>query len=115
MSPERRNNQGYPFVRGGRNSPITAKIQKIVDRSSNRALPWISAILAGFAAGGVLVICLLKPWEESARRAQAELRAERSQEIADIRAEAKQAGDDAAIWKNRVGRIEAKLEADARK
>lgn len=83
-----------------------------IDASSNRALPWISAVLAGFAAGGVLVLCLLKPWESTSAQAKAELRAELAQEIADARAESKQAGTDAAIWKNRVMKLEA--EANAR-
>ncbi|MGL4296797.1 MAG: hypothetical protein ACRCTG_13880, partial [Aestuariivirga sp.] len=82
-------------------------------KRTNDALPWAwtAALFGGLGFGGLIVLCLLRPWETSDRAAQAELRAEFAERFSDVSAEAKQAGDDAAIWKNRVMKLEAQINA----
>ncbi len=121
---EARDPEGYPMpsshpfanvTAGSGRAPMTTKIEQHADNSTgkqvNPALPWLTSVMAGGALFGMVVICLLQPWRTEARAAKAELRAEFAQLIADAQAEAKQAGDDAAIWKNRVMKLEAQSNA----
>jgi hypothetical protein len=87
------------------------------DHSNNKALPWavLAALFGGLGFGGLVVLCLLKPWETSDRAVQAELRAEFGQDIADIRAEARNASGISEVWRNRVNKLEAEANANRRR
>lgn len=108
-----RNEFGYvgcPSV----NAAPGAAVHSNVDASTNKALPWValSCILAGLALG---VSLMMRPIVEALNaKTKAELRQEFAQDLADVRAEARQAGDDAAIWKNRVMKLEAEANAQRR-
>jgi hypothetical protein len=73
----------------------------------------MAALFGGFGFGASVIVAIAMPqlMRSETRAASAELRAEFADEIADARAEARAAGTDAALWKNRVVGIEAKLEA----
>ncbi len=124
-----RTEDGYPCCEG--DGPITrprasvhAPISGTLDqrtyhetdrstgKQTNPALPWITTLLAGTACGLVIALCLLQPWEHSARVVKAELNAEFAQQLADLRAETRQSGTDSAIAKNSVQKLEARLNAN---
>lgn len=124
---EKRNEGGYPRVgipttrpiakvRTG-HAPSTTKIEQNTDNSNNKPLPWVAlgCALGGMGFAASLILAVLGPQyvRSESRSAQAELRAEFAQQIADARAEAKMAGTDAAIWKNRVVGLEKTLEAQS--
>lgn len=108
-----RNEFGMPFAgwvhrgNGGVYAPVNTSV--------NSALNWAAALFGGGAIVGVLVICLLRPWQSDDRAAQAELRAEFAQRFAAVE---KDAGDAAAvseIWRNRVNKLEAEANANRRR
>lgn len=118
---EIRNSEGYPrhhgpstrpraTVRSG-GAPLTSHVDQSVDNSNNKALPWavLAALFGGLGFGGLVVLCMLKPWETADRAAHAELRAEFAQDIADAKAQAHDAATDAKLWKNKVNTLEARL------
>lgn len=101
-----RNSSGYPVFGGDNRGNFSHQD----DHSVNKALPWVAVacILAGLALG---VSVMMRPIMDAMdAKAKAELRAEIAQELAEVRAEARQAGDDAAIWKNRVVKLEARID-----
>lgn len=105
---EKRNRWGFHRIAAGRdNTLIGAGGMLLVD--SSRLLPLI--MLSCFLAGGALLSTVMVAWLLPPRIA-AEMRSELAQDVAEARAEAKYAGTDAAIWKNRVMKLEA--QADAR-
>jgi len=110
LDSEARNCFGYQHVAAGRDATtnrVSGASVLMVD--STRLLPLV--MLACFLSGGALVGVLLSAWLLPPRM-QAEARAELAQGVADARAEARQAGTDAAIAKNRVQKLEARLNAD---
>ncbi len=92
--------------------PITAKVDQSHSGNVNHHLPYL--IFLACMATAATVLCIVG-YIYGPRYVRAEIRAEFSQDMAEVRAEARAAGTDAAIWKNRVGRIEAKLEAESAK
>lgn len=100
-------------------APITGDVNQNTDNSvgKNEALPWavLAALFGGLGFGGVVVLCLLKPWESSDRVVKAELLAELAQEIATIRVEARNAGSISEVWRNRVNKLEAESNANRRR
>ena len=111
-----RNESGYPILSAGQSAAV---VNSPVDNSRNKnsALPWaVMAAAFGFLGfGGMITVALLKPWETEGRAIRAEVRGEFAEQLAAIHAEAKQAGDDAAIWKNRVVKLEAEVNANRRR
>lgn len=108
---ECRNSAGYPAVgdnfRGYMNAPV--------DRSVNKSLPWfgVAVIMAALALGLELRSDAIL--DSKIDRAKAEIRADFAERLAEATAEARQAGDDAAIWKNRVVKLEAEIHANRRR
>jgi hypothetical protein len=124
---ELRNAQGYPrphgpttrpraTVRSG-GAPLTSHVDQSVDNSNNKALPWavLAALFGGLGFGGVVVLCLLRPWETSDRASQAELRAEFAQRLAAVEKDAGDAASISEIWRNRVNKLEAEANANRRR
>lgn len=97
------------------NAPHTGPVDQSTDNSvgKNDALPWAwtAALFGGLGFGGVIVLCLLKPWETSDRAAQAELRAEFAQRIARTEALAELARKEASTAKDMVDLDRAKSRA----
>ncbi len=117
---EQRDQWGNPWQAGPTKRPracptvgdgAVSWINQPTDNSNNKALPWavLAALFGGMGFGGVLVLCVLAPWDAADRSLKAEVRAEYAQAVADAQAEARAAGTDAAIWKNRVVTLEAKI------
>ncbi len=109
---EVRNCFGYQHVAAGRDANtnrVSGASVLMVD--STRLLPLV--MLACFLSGGALFGTIIVAWQLPARM-QAEARAELAQGVADARAEARQAGTDAAIAKNTVQKLEARFNADRR-
>jgi hypothetical protein len=103
---ERRNCWGNPPMAAGRdNNNASGASVLMVD--STRLLPLV--MLACFLSGGALIGTIMVAWLLPPRIV-AEVRAHNLQEVADARAEARAAGTDAAIWKNRVVKLEARLD-----
>lgn len=116
-----RNEQGMPkemaetewpgnwaCVNGGPGTqPITASFEQ--KNTKNDSLPYL--IAASVASAIALTLCVVG-YIFGPQYIEARLRAQFAQDIADARAEARAAGTDATIWKNRVVGIEKQLEAE---
>lgn len=102
-------------------APITGDVNQNTDNSVgkkvNGPMPWVAlaCLFGGLGFGGMVVLCLLKPWEASDRAAQAELRAEFAQELATVRVEAHNAASISEVWRNRVNKLEAEANANRRR
>ena len=108
---ELRNFGGYPVAAGRDANTNRASGASVLMVDSTRLLPLV--MLACFLSGGALLGVVMVAWLLPPRL-QAEARAENAQGIADAKAEARQAGTDAAIAKNTVQKLEAKFHADRR-
>lgn len=103
---QRRDCFGNPPMAAGRdNNNASGASVLMVD--SSRLLPLV--MLSCFLAGAGLVAAIMVAWLLPPRIV-AEVRAQNAQEVSDARAEARAAGTDAAIWKNRVIKLEARLD-----
>jgi len=80
-----------------------------IDASSNKALPWFSATIAGLGFGGLIILCMLQPWRTEDRASQAELRAEFAQSLAKQQSAIDRAKEDAAIAKDWTDQKNAEL------
>ena len=96
MSTEARNRHGYPLLRSGNRSPLTAKITD----NSNRPLPWIAltCILSSLSLMGVLMMPMVMDAKVKAGSAKCEA-------VADL------ARTDAAVAKDTVDQWAAKQKA----
>lgn len=92
--------------------PITAKVDQSNSGNVNHHLPWLMFI--SMVATAALMMCILG-YIYGPRLIRAELRAEFAQDVADTRAEARAAGTDAAIAKNTVQKLEARINVNERK
>lgn len=85
----------------------------------NDMVPWF--VLIALVAGAALALVIedkmgrTQELEWAMRTARAEMRAESAQEIANIRAEAKSASAVSDVWRNRVNKLEAELNAQKQK
>ena len=127
---EPRTDQGYPCFDGPTTRPRariecapgsavggSVNLDQRTDNSTNKPMPWVAlaSLFGGLGFGGVMVLCVLKPWETADRAAQAELRAEFAQDIAAVRVEAHNAASISEIWRNRVNKLEAEANANRRR
>jgi hypothetical protein len=104
---------GMPPMAAGRdNNSNLVSGASVLMIDSSRLLPLV--MMACFLAGAGLLSAVMVAWLLPPRIA-AEMRAEFAQDIADARAEARAAGTDATLWKNRVMRLEAQADADRRR
>lgn len=84
--------------------PMTTKIEQ--RNTKNESLPWL---IGAWVTASVALTLAAVGWLIGPRLIRAEVRAEFAQEIADTKAEARQAGTDAAIAKNSVQKLEARI------
>lgn len=94
-------------------APSNTSIDQRTDLSVNKSMPWVAlACSFGFLGFGTAIAVALMTRgqiEAEGRAVKAEIRAEFSQSIADVKAEARMAGTDAAIAKNTVQRLDIKM------
>lgn len=132
---EDRTDEGYPLMRGSSTRPrarvecapggaiTSSTLDQRTDNSQgktvNQALPWFVLVASIAAAALALAIDAradrTKEISDAVLVAKAEMRAEFADRLAQVSAEARQAGDDAAIWKNRVNKLEAEINANRRR
>lgn len=109
---ELRGDGGYPPLHGwiyrgtgGVNAPV--------DNSTNKAMPWVALACSfgflGFGAAFATALMARGQIEAEGRAVKAEMRAEFAQQLADLKAEARAAGTDAAIARNTAQKLEARL------
>lgn len=104
---QRRDCFGNPSMAAGRdnnNNQVSGASVLMVD--SSRLMPLM--MLSCFLAGGGMFTAIMVAWLLPGR-ITAEIRGETAQQVADARAEARMAGTDAAIAKNNVQKLEARL------
>lgn len=93
-----RNEFGMPLAgwvhrgNGGVYAPVSASV--------NSALNWAAALFGGLGFGGLIVLCLIRPWETSDRAIRAEIRSDFAQQIEALNSAVSRAKQDASQAKD---------------
>lgn len=109
-------------VRGGR-SPLNSHVDQRTDNSTNKPMPWVALGCTlggiGFAMGisAMLVVFIGAPAYIDARvkQAEAEMESRFAQRLASVEANSHNAASISEIWRNRVNKLEAELNANRRR
>lgn len=73
-----------------------------VGKRINDALNWFAALFGGLAFGGLIILCMVKPWEAESRAARAEVRQQFAEDLARVTALAELARKEASTAKDQV-------------
>ncbi len=126
IEPEKRNAQGFPEVPpeaknvsliNGNHQPVEASVRQYY--GVNLQLPWF--VVLGIVAGASLALTIedrmgrQQELEWAMRTAKAEMRAETAQAVATAQESAHRATTIEQLWKNRVDKIEAEINANRRR